>query len=120
METTKHVIHVTGSIKEREKDVEIKGVMHYHLLINNISVIHAIGVDASTIPDELFCAIRYGDNEGLGEPISGLESGNPIELQGVYIDKNHAYPSIGNPGDPVLHYTHHPVGFVVYNGKRYE
>ncbi|MGR5901443.1 hypothetical protein ACT7DQ_03625 [Bacillus cereus] len=40
METTKHVIRVTGSIKEREKDVEIKGVMHYHLLINDISVLH--------------------------------------------------------------------------------
>ncbi len=72
------------------------------------------------IPDELFCAIRYWDNDGFGEPISGLESGNPIELEGVYIDKNHVYPSIGNPDDPVLYFTHHPVGFVIYNGKGYE
>nr|WP_254918752.1 hypothetical protein [Bacillus cereus] len=89
-------------------------------VINNISFIRASDVEVSTIPDELFCAIRYGDDEGFGESISGLESDNPIELQGVYIDKNHAYPSIGNPGDPVLHFIHHPVGFVIYNGKRYE
>lgn len=47
METTKHVIRVTGSIKEREKDVEIKGVMHYHLLINDISVLHTSGAEVS-------------------------------------------------------------------------
>lgn len=47
METTKHVIRVTGSIKEREKDVEIKDVMHYNLLINDISVLHTSGVEVS-------------------------------------------------------------------------
>jgi hypothetical protein len=41
---------------------------------------------------------------------------NQIEL----ISIKGADPSLGNPGDPVLHFTHHPVGFVIYKGKRYE
>ncbi|MFJ8356815.1 hypothetical protein ACIQ69_26860 [Bacillus paramycoides] len=120
MSTSPIVIHVKAVIKTVEENVKIHGVMHYHILINEITVIDIKGIDASKIPDEIYCAIRYGDEEGLGEPIIGLESGSPIELQGEYIEKNQAYSSIGNPGDPVLHFTHHPVGFVVYNGKRYE
>lgn len=30
-----------------KKDVEIKGVMHYHLLINDISVLHTSGAEVS-------------------------------------------------------------------------
>lgn len=120
MPTSDAIIHVKAVIKTVEKDVELDGVMHHHILINKITVVETKNIDVSKIQDDVFCAIRYGDSKGLGEPIAGLKIGNDIELQGVYIDKNHAYPSIGNPGDPVLHYTHHQKGFVVYEGKRYE
>jgi hypothetical protein len=88
--------------------------------VNHIEVIDIRGAAPSLVTNEAFVAIRYGDREGLASPIPGLEAGKSIELQGEYIDLNHAYPTIGNPGDPVIHFTHHPVGFIVYQGYRYE
>jgi hypothetical protein len=114
------IVHVKATIKTVEPDVHVYGASHYHLLINRIQVLDIEGADPSLVSDEAFCAIRYGDDLGISEPISGLLQGKPIELQGEYIDENHVYPSIGNPGDPVIHFTHHPVGFVIYEGRRYE
>lgn len=114
------VVHVKAVIKTVEQEADVHGVAHYHLLVNQIQVLSIEGGDASMVSDEAFCAIRYGDSEGISKPIPGLKAGNPIELQGEYIDKNHIYPTVGNPGDPVIHFTHHPVGFVVYEGQRYE
>jgi subtilase family serine protease len=114
------VVHLQAVIKTVESDKVEHGVSHHHLLIHRIEVLQSDGVDPSSIKPELFCAIRYGDSLGLPGPIPGLQAGQAIELQGEYIDENHIYPTIGNPGDPVLHFTHHPVGFVVYQGKRYE
>ena len=98
----------------------LKGGTHQHFLVHQIEVIDIVGGDKASVADEAFCAIRYGDNLGLKEKISGLKEGEEIELKGEYIDKNHALPGVGNPGDPVIHFTHHPVGFVNYNGKHYE
>jgi hypothetical protein len=114
------IVHVKAVIKKVEPEVKVQGVSHYHLLIHRIEVLAIEGADRSIVSDEAFCAIRYGDDLGISEPIPGLQEGNPIELQGEYIDANHAYPSIGNPGDPVIHFTHHPIGYVIYAGKRYE
>lgn len=114
------VIRVKAVIKVVEDDAEGAGAMHQHFLVNQIEVLDIRGADPSIVTDEAFVAIRYGDGEGLSQPIPGLAEGQSIELQGEYIDKNHAYATIGNPGDPVIHFTHHPVGFVVYQGVRYE
>ena len=51
-----------------------------------------------------------------------LRPGQPIELQGEYVDSGHAYPTQDNDGHPplsVLHFTHHPVGYVIYDGQHY-
>ena len=114
------IVHVQAVIGTVEPDVHVHGASHYHLLIDHIQVLEIQGADPSIVSDKAFCAIRYGDDLGISEPIPGLEQGNSIELQGEYLDLNHVYPSIGNPGDPVIHFTHHPVGFVIYGGRRYE
>lgn len=114
------IVHIKAIIKQVEKDVQVHGVCHQHLLINQIHVIEIHGASKSLVSDEAFVAIRYGDRLGLRKPVPGLINGQEIELQGEYIDKNHAYHSIGNPGDPVIHFTHHPVGYVMYHGVRYE
>jgi hypothetical protein len=41
-------------------------------------------------------------------------------MQVEYIDVNHAFPSVGNLGDGVLQFTKYPLGFAIYQGKRYE
>ncbi|WP_018132241.1 hypothetical protein [Effusibacillus pohliae] len=114
------IVHIKSVIKTVEEDVRVQGVAHHHLLIHQTAVFDVRGGDPSIVKDEIFCSIRYGDSWGLNGPIPDLQAGQVIELQGEYIDKNHAYPSVGNPGDPVLHFTHHPVGFVIYQGVRYE
>ncbi|MBS4189463.1 hypothetical protein KHA94_04415 [Bacillus sp. FJAT-49705] len=115
------VVHVKAIIKKVEEDVQNNhGDWHQHFIVQGIQVIDIDGADKSVVTDEAFCAIRYGDNLGLKERISGLKEGEEIELKGEYIDKNHALKGIGNPGDPVIHFTHHPVGFVNYLGKHYE
>lgn len=66
-------------------------------------------------------AVRFGDSEGLDAEIPDLTVGNPIEIQGEYIDVAGVYPTQDNenPVLPVLHYTHHPVGFLKYEGTYY-
>ncbi|EEM13588.1 hypothetical protein bpmyx0001_55920 [Bacillus pseudomycoides DSM 12442] len=115
------IVHVKATIKlVEEDDSNSEGGTHQHFLINNIQVIDIKGAPKSLVEDEAFCAIRYGDKLGLKNPIPDLKEGEEIELQGEYVDKTHAKVGIGNPGDPVIHFTHHPVGFVNYNGKHYE
>lgn len=115
------IVHVNAVIKLVEQDdTDPKGGRHQHFIINQIQVIDIKGAVRSLVADEAFCAIRYGDPLGLQQPILGLAEGQKIELQGEYIDKNHALPGVGNPGDAVIHFTHHPVGFVNYQGKHYE
>ncbi|MDL2409460.1 hypothetical protein PY650_28270 [Rhizobium calliandrae] len=59
--------------------------------------------------------------EGLDHEIADLQEGRPIELQGEYIESGDAYPTEDNrdPVLPVLHFTHHPVGYVLYEGVHY-
>jgi subtilase family serine protease len=114
------VVRVKAVIASVEPDVVQSGVHHHHLIVSNIQVEHIEGADASVVQPEAFVAIRYGDKYGLQGPIPGLAAGQPIELQGQYVPINQTYPSVGNPGDPVIHFTHHPVGFVKYQGNLYE
>ncbi|WP_090799401.1 hypothetical protein [Paenibacillus sp. GP183] len=114
------IVHVKAVIKKVEVDGESADGMHQHLLVNQIVVIEIRGAETSLVSDEAFVAIRYGDAEGIPGRIAGFAEGQPIELQGEYIDVNHAHKGVGNPGDSVIHFTHHPIGFVLYQGVRYE
>lgn len=70
----------------------------------------------------LFVAVRFGDNLGLEHEVRDLTANTPIELQGEYIAAADAYPTEDNDGHPplpVLHFTHNPVGYVMYNGVHY-
>ena len=69
----------------------------------------------------MFVAVRFGDTEGLDSQVVDLRAGQPIEIQGEYIDEAHAYPTQDNhnPTLPVLHFTHHPVGYIRYEGVFY-
>lgn len=113
------VVQVVATIAKVEPDVVVHEVHHHHILLRDIKVILIQGATVDAIKSQAFVAIRYGDSEGLPQPISGLAAGEPIELQGEYIPQNDAYPGVGNPGDPVIHFTHHPLGFIQYHGDIY-
>ncbi|PWK11327.1 hypothetical protein [Tumebacillus permanentifrigoris] len=107
-------IHIIGTItKVLEDDTE--GTKHQRFEVR-VDDVHGNGDDYSSqqVPqkrDFLKVAVHYGtDGAGIGEhPIPNLQTGERIELQGEYI--RHA---------KVLHFTHHPVGYIEYQSERYE
>ena len=94
---------------------------HQQFVIKIDSVVKFEGGTQNLVGTEVFVAVRYGDSEGLAQEIPGLQVGQPIEAQGEYIAQASAYPTAdnNNPVLPVLHFTHHPVGFVLYQGHTY-
>lgn len=113
------IVRVRAVITKVEPDGYADGAHHHHLLIDEIQVEKVWNGSQTSVDGTAFVAIRYGDSLGLPAPISGLASGQSIELQGRYIPRDQAYPSRANPGDAVLDETHHPFGYVVYEGEMY-
>lgn len=67
----------------------------------------------------VFLAVRYGDNEGLSQPIQGgINPGDPLHLKGQWITAANAYSQNGDKMS-VLHFTHHPIGFICTAQKCY-
>ncbi|MFL9866271.1 hypothetical protein PQR67_19015 [Paraburkholderia fungorum] len=94
---------------------------HQHFVIRIDKVLKFDGGTQNLTGTEVFVAVRFGDSEGLAHEIPGLQAGQPIEAQGEYISDATAYPTQdnSNPVLPVLHFTHHPVGYVKYQGQTY-
>ncbi|MFM0075446.1 hypothetical protein PQQ86_30270 [Paraburkholderia sediminicola] len=94
---------------------------HQQFVIKIDKVVKFDGGTQNLVGTEVFVAVRYGDSEGLAQEIPGLQVGQPIEAQGEYIAEASAYPTAdnNNPVLPVLHFTHHPVGYVLYQGHTY-
>jgi hypothetical protein len=98
------------------------GANHQQFIVRVDQILKVEGIDQSAIGREIFVATRFGDDEGLDHEIEGLREDTSIELQGEYVDSAHAYKTEDNDGDPplpVLHFTHHPVGYVIYDGEHY-
>ncbi len=96
---------------------------HFTVKIDTVLKLEGAQVDEPAITGKtVFVAVRFGDNEGLDAEIPDLREQTPIEIQGEYIALADAYPTQDNEGPnklPVLHFTHHPVGFIRYNGAYY-
>lgn len=101
------------------------GANHQHFTVEIDEVVSLEGASfdqADLLHQTVFVAVRFGDDEGLDSEIPDLAANAPIELQGEYIAAASAYPTQdndGNPPLPVLHFTHHPVGFIIYAGQHY-
>lgn len=95
-----------------------KGRMHQHfyVIINSVLEGDKALVDNNTV----FVAAHYGDEAGMPEPIPDIQPGNPIVIKGKFVPGREAYKSDDNPGYPVLHFTHHPVGYILHGGVKYE
>lgn len=97
---------------------DLKGTEHQHFYIYIQEILEG---DASLVDNTtVFVAIHYGDQDGIAEPIPNLVPGQPIVVSGKFIPARQAYKTEDNPGYPVLHFTHHPIGFIIYNGIKYE
>jgi len=72
----------------------------------------------------LFLAARFGDSDANHGRILFVQDA-PIEAQGEFVDTSRARPTAGNDGSdgpilPVLHFTHKPLGFIIFNGQTSE
>lgn len=90
------------------------GAIHQHVWIDALKALDG-GAD---YPGNVFVAIRITDG-GVGTDIP-FKHDTPVEMQGMFIPASEADPGPDNNGLPVLHFTHHPVGFVIYQGKEYQ
>ncbi len=88
---------------------------HQQLWIDNLVSLDADGFGYA---GDVFVAIRITDG-GIGAEIPFVV-GTPVELQGQFIPAAEATPGQDDPGLPVLHFTHAPDGFVVYDGHTYQ
>lgn len=122
---------------------------HLHLAFENVvvvraTVLHELPADTDTTPPlhQLFfvridrvrknpmhvpidvgaptlVAVHYGDPKGLPAPIPNLEPGQPITIKGTYLPAAYAHRGPDGAIHPVLHWAHHPKGWVVYRTRRY-
>jgi endonuclease G, mitochondrial len=115
---TRSVADVQAVLSKREPDdTDSNGGQHYRLLIVITTVTKADqpvkGDIAACIATKrkVFVAIRFGDAMGIQEPIKGLEVGAILHLKGEWITQEKAR-SHGGEKMSVLHFTHHPLGFI--------
>jgi endonuclease G, mitochondrial len=98
------------------------GDSHQHIIINVRDVLKNdpdVAGDIERVRSEaepVFVSIRFGDRMGLRQPVPGVHEGLGLRFQGEWIPKERAYAH-GGERMSVLHFTHHPLGFVC-NGSR--
>ena len=90
------------------------GAEHQHIWINALTAL-----DGGDNEDgDVFVAIRVTEG-GIGQNIP-FEEDTPVELQGLLIPADQADPGQDNEGLPVMHFTHAPLGYVIYDGRTYK
>lgn len=117
--------------RTRERDVvEVETVVSQYLGIDTgggdkhqqciVNVQDVIQNDPDVAPDiervrvdaePVFVSIRVGDRMGLRQPVPGVHDGSELRFKGEWIPKERAYAH-GGEKMSVLHFTHHPLGFV--------
>lgn len=112
----RNVVEVAAKLREREPDDTV-GDQHVRLLITLVELLEgdpAVNADVKRVledGEDVFVAIRIGDSMGITEPIQGLVAGVGLDLKGEWIPRQRAHAQGGRPMS-VLHFTHHPVGFI--------
>lgn len=100
------------------------GDSHQHIIINVTAVLQGdpdVATDLERVRTEkerVFVSVRYGDRLGLEEPVPGIEPGLDLRLRGEWISRDKAYAH-GGERMSVLHFTHHPLGFVCTSQECY-
>lgn len=115
------VVAVAGQIAEHDPDdQDLEGTLHQIFTVRVEEVLedrHDSGVAVGQI---VTVAVRYGDPSGIPAPIAGVAEGDPIEICGVYVRAEDAYAQPDGEQNPVIHFTHRPLGWVAFEGRRYE
>ena len=123
---SRDIVEISSRLVKHLPDEKSGSVIHYQLLISLTQIITGDPDVKKDIDrclkshENVFVAVRYGDKEGISEPIKhGLEAGNAIHAKGEWITKEKAY-SHGGEKMSVLHFTHKPMGFICTPEKCYQ
>ena len=104
---------------------QVRNERHYQLMIKLAKVESTDDGVAEDVQrciqdqERVFVAIRYGDRMGITEPITDLAVDMKLHMRGEWIPKEKAYAH-GGEKLSVLHFTHHPIGFVCTPSRCYE
>ena len=108
-------VHVSATVARLFGErLRAEGAEHQQLWIDRLRSLDGNGF---AYEGNVFVAIRITEG-GIGQEIPFV-AGTPVELQGLFIPADQASSGADDPGLPVLHFTHSPVGFVVYDGRTY-
>jgi endonuclease G len=112
--TTRNVVEVAADLRQHEDD---GNDLHAMLLITLTELREgnpAVNNDVQRVLEsgvDVFVAIRVGDGMGITKPIVGLVDGVGLDIKGEWIPKEKAFAH-GGRNLSVLHFTHHPLGFI--------
>jgi endonuclease G len=113
---TRDVVEVSATLRVREDEGGASS-QHIQMLINVTELLEGdpeVNDDVERVMqghEDVFLAVRVGDSMGITRPIEGLDDGAGLKLRGQWIPKDHAFAH-GGEKMSVLHFTHHPVGFI--------
>jgi endonuclease G len=115
MRSARQVAEVDATVRAVEDDGSLGGHVQMTMGVDRLEEAD-VGVsdDVQRAIDEgedVFLAVRVGDAMGIREPIEGLVEGVGLAIRGEWIPAEHAYAH-GGRKIPVLHFTHHPLGFI--------
>lgn len=114
-------VAVAGVITEIDPDRRnSQGARHQIFSVRVDEVRSDAGHAGIFVGEVVNVAVRYGDAIGLTSPVPGLAVGQAIALCGAYIVVASAYAEPDGDKNAVIHYTHHPVGWVEYQGQHYQ
>jgi endonuclease G, mitochondrial len=119
----RNVVEVNATITVKEPDDNDPGGGKHHRFIVHVVKILTSDPDVATdlnksLTDALdvFVAVRIGDSLGIAKPIPGLKAKLALHLKGEWIPKAKAQAHGGRKMS-VLHFTHHPLGFICTPAK---
>ena len=111
---TRNVVEVSAKLHKLESDGQS---LHVQMLITIAELLvgnAAVDADVQRVlagNEDVFLAVRVGDSMGISKPIQGLVVGVGLKVQGEWIPRDKAF-SHGGEKMSVLHFTHHPLGFI--------
>jgi hypothetical protein len=115
----------TAEVNATVSDDQGEEGQHYHKLLTVTSLIEvspSVEDDVNNCLNDglpVFLAVRYGDQMGLSEPIpSGFGMNDTLHIKGEWIPADKAF-NHGGEKMSVLHFTHHPLGFICTTEKCY-
>lgn len=116
------VVEIEASVVEYKGLDSSGGDNHQHIIITVTKIINDDKDVASDLirvqsnNEKVFLSIRFGDQMGLKKPLQNISPSTTLRLKGEWITKEKAY-SHGGEKMSVIHFTHHPLGFVCVNNN---